>query len=158
MSDILKRHATENFFDRTWDRFEDRLERGQFAHTAFPGWLLIRSACTDCDADVTVIKYKGRRIQLVPTGDNQMGKHWIIHQCPETCHTCDAPLGFDQDEHADGDALADQWKDSLDDEYGEAEDIAEAQAEAKGEIYPDDPNVRDGNGDIVAHFDWGDES
>lgn len=142
MSDILKRHATENFFDRTWDNFEHRLERGQFSHAAFPGWLLIRSYCTDCNESVTVIKYRGKRYQLVPSGDNQMGKNWVIHQCPQpTCHTCDAPLGFD---------------DKPEPEYGEADDIAEAQAEAKGEIYPDDPNVRDGNGDIVAHFDWDD--
>ena len=131
MSDILKRHATENFFDRTWQNFEERLERGAFAHTAFPGWLLIRSACLDCDADVTVIKYHGRRIQLVPSGDNQMGKNWIVHQCK---HAHPDP------EH----------------EYGERDDRLEAAAEARGEIYPDDPNVRDGNGDIVAHFDWND--
>ncbi len=129
MSDIIKRHATENFFDRTWSNFEERLERGAFAHTAFPGWLLIRSRCVSCDDEVTVIKYRGRRYQLVPSGDEQMGKRWVIHQCR---HPQDEP------------------------EYGEADDIAEAQAEAKGEIYPDDPNVRDGNGDIVAHFDWDD--
>jgi len=150
MSDILKRHATENFFDRTWDRFEERLERGAFSHTAFPGWMLIRSACLDCDEDVTVIKYKGKRIQLVPAGDNQMGKTWVIHQCPERCHTCDAPLGF---EVGPEEGHPEPTSDELSDHY----DRLEAAAEAKGEIWPDDPNVRDGSGDIVAHFDWGDE-
>ena len=122
MSDILRRHATENFFDRTWDRFEERLEKGAFSHAAFPGWMLIRSYCTDCNEDVTVIKYKGRRIQLVPSGDEQMGKRWVIHQCP-----------YPQDREP---------------EYGERDDILEAQHEARGEVYPDDPNVRDGDGNI----------
>ena len=139
MSDILKRHATENFFDRTWSNFEERLERGAFAHTAFPGWLLIRSACLDCDEDVTVIKYRGKRYQLVPSGDNQMGKHWVIHQC---LHPQD---------------VTGEYQANLED-YGDRDDRLEAAAEARGEIYPDDPNVRDGNGDIVAHFDWGDEN
>ena len=128
MSDILKRHATENFFDRTWSNFEERLERGAFSHAAFPGWLLIRSYCTDCNDEVTVIKYRGKRYQLVPSGDEQMGKRWVIHQC----------------------------KHPQDEEYGERDDRLEAAAEARGEIYPDDPNVRDGSGDIVARFDWDD--
>ena len=139
MSDILKRHATENFFDRTWNNFEERLERGAFAHTAFPGWLLIRSSCTDCDDDVTVIKYKGRRIQLVPSGDEQMGRRWVVHQC-------DNPTKYEigpDEGHPEP-------------EYGERDDILEARHEARGEVYPDDPNVRDGNGDIVARFDWDD--
>ena len=140
MSDILKRHATENFFDRTWDRFEERLEKGKFSHTAFPGWMLIRSACLDCDADVTVIKYKGRRIQLVPSGDNQMGKNWIIHQCP---HPQKYEIGVEEG-HPEP-------------EYGDRDDILEAQRDARTEIYPDDPEVRDGDGEIVAHFGWPDE-
>ena len=127
MSDILKRHATENFFDRTWDRFEERLEKGKFSHTAFPGWMLIRSYCTDCNDEVTVIKYKGRRIQLVPSGDNQMGKNWIIHQCPQRTATPPQPSPED---------------------YGERDDILEARHEARGELFPDDPNVRDGDGEI----------
>ncbi len=146
MSDILKRHATENFFDRTWSNFEERLERGAFAHTAFPGWLLIRSRCVDCDDEVTVIKYKGRRIQLVPSGDEQMGKRWVIHQCPELCPECGGPVH----------AVIGPDEGHPEPEYGEADDIAAAQTEARGEVYPDDPNVRDGNGDIVAHFDWDD--
>ena len=149
---ILKKHAGDNFFDSTWDNFEERLERGAFSHAAFPGWLLIRSSCLTCDASVTVIKYHGRRIELVPSGDEQMGRRWIIHQCP--------PEVLDQ-HGADSDEVERQqsmtWRDKPEPEYGEADDIAEAQAEAKGEIYPDDPNVRDGNGDIVAHFDWNDE-
>ena len=137
MSGIIKKYATENFFDRTWDNFEHRLERGQFSHAAFPGWLLIRSYCTDCNDEVTVIKYRGKRYQLVPSGDNQMGKNWVIHQCKN-------PLVTTHGEHHN------------EPEYGERDDILEAQHEARGEVYPDDPNVRDGSGDIVAHFDWDD--
>ena len=132
MSGIIKKYATENFFDRTWDNFEHRLERGQFSHAAFPGWLLIRSACLDCDEDVTVIKYKGRRIQLVPSGDNQMGKTWVIHQC-DPRNLPDSHKPANPDDRPD---------------YGTVDDILEAQHEARGELFPDDPNVRDGDGNI----------
>jgi hypothetical protein len=129
MSDIIKRHATENFFDRTWPNFMELLERGAFSHTAFPGWLLIRSYCVTCNEPVTAIKYHGDRYELVPSGTEQMGTRWVIHQCPSG-------------------TLEKIWHEQGQPEYGEAEDIAEAQQEAKGEIWPDDPNVRDGDGNI----------
>jgi hypothetical protein len=130
MSDILKRYATENFFDRTWPNFMELLERGAFSHTAFPGWMLIRSKCVTCNDDVTVIKYHGERYELVPSGDEQMGKRWVIHQCAQPQRDGEADdYGFVPD-------------------YGEADDIAEAQQEAKDEIWPDDPEVRDGDGEI----------
>jgi len=133
MTGIIKKYATENFFDRTWDNFEERLERGAFSHAAFPGWLLIRSSCLDCDESVTVIKYHGRRYQLVPSGDEQMGKRWVIHQCdPAKLPESHRPINPDYPEP----------------EYGERDDILEAQHEARGEVYPDDPNVRDGDGNI----------
>ena len=131
MSDILKRYATENFWDRTWPNFLELLERGAFSHTAFPGWLLIRSYCVTCNEPVTAIKYHGERYELVASGDNQMGKRWVIHQCPANKLY---EIGPDEG-HPEP-------------EYGERDDILEARHEARGEVYPDDPNVRDGDGNI----------
>jgi hypothetical protein len=105
MSDIIKRHATENFFDRTWPNFMELLERGAFSHTAFPGWLLIRSYCVTCNEPVTAIKYHGDRYELVPSGTEQMGTRWVIHQCPSG-------------------TLEKIWHEQGQPEYGEAEDIA----------------------------------
>jgi hypothetical protein len=115
---ILKKYAADNFFDRTWPNFLTLLERGKFSHTAFPGWLLIRSACMTCDEDVTVIKYHGERYQLVPAGPSQMGKNWVIHQCPQPEPEID-------------------WHER-----------ADIEQELKSESWPDDPEVRDGDGNI----------
>lgn len=95
---ILKKHGDNNYLDNTFDNFEPRLERGEMHISALPGYLLYGSRCTDCDEEVTALRYKGRRILLHANGEK-----WIIHQCPPPVE----------------------------------------------EIYPDDPNVRDGDGRIV---------
>jgi len=108
---LLVKYQGDNWFDDTYDHFEDRLERGLISHIAIPGWFLIRTYCTDCDEPCTAIRYHGRRILVHPSGTEQTGKFWIIHQCPPPTE----------------------------------------------EIYPDDPEVRDGDGEIRA-LGWDDNS
>ena len=103
---ILKNHADDNYYVRTFDDFLGRLERGDIPLGALLPWDTYGSECIDCEQKVTAFKYRGERYDLHVNGDR-----WIIHQCPPS----------------------------------------------EPEIYPDDPNVRDGNGDIVAHFDWSDD-
>ena len=108
MSDILKRYATENFWDRTWPNFLELLERGAFSHTAFPGWLLIRSYCVTCNEPVTAIKYHGDRYELVASGDNQMGKRWVIHQCPQP----ESEIDWHERADIEEELKKNQWADS----------------------------------------------
>jgi len=110
---ILKKHAEDNYLDNTYDNFEERLGLGNFPVRAIPPHLLYGSRCVTCDEEVTALRYRGRRIDLIIVMGN-----WALHQCPN------------------------------EPEYGERDDILEAQAEARGEIWPDDPNVRDGDGNI----------
>ena len=122
---ILKKYADRNHYDSTYDDFVGRLERGQIGVAMLRSWDLYGSECVDCEEKVTAFKYRGQRYDL-----HHSGGFWIIHQCPNL-HTL-SPVNAGKPEP----------------DYGEADDIAEAQAEAKGEIYPDDPNVRDGGGNI----------
>ncbi len=95
---ILKSHADNNWYDRTFDNFVERLERGRIGVAMLRSWDLYGSECIDCEEKVTAFKYRGQRYDL-----HHSGGFWVIHQCPPS-----AP-----------------------------------------EIYPDDPNVRDGDGNIV---------
>ena len=79
---ILHKHAQSNWFDETYLHFERQLELGRIAHTAIPGWFLVRTYCVDCDESCTAIRYHSRRILLQPSGTEQLGRHWVIHQCP----------------------------------------------------------------------------
>ena len=109
MSGILEKHADDNWYTRTFDDFERRLEAGKLPINAIRAFDCYGAECPDCGEKVTAFKYKGGRY-LIHASD-----HWYIHQCPD-------PTG-----------------------------------NGAGGGWPDDPNVRDGNGDIVAHFDWSDE-
>ena len=80
---ILAKFGEDNYLDNTFLQFEHSLEQGRIGITAIPGHLLLRSWCPDCDEETTVLRYKGRRIHLVPAGRIQMGKKWIMHQCPQ---------------------------------------------------------------------------
>lgn len=97
---ILHKHAASNWFDETYADFEGRLERGLIPHVAIPGWFLVRTYCTSCDEEATAIRYRGRRILLVPSGTTQMGKFWVIHQCPPPC---DERAALHDDQQYDGD-------------------------------------------------------
>ena len=99
---LLTKYQDDNWFDDTFHDFEGRLEKGLIPHIAIPGWFLIRTYCQDCDEPATAIRYHGRRILVVPSGTEQLGKFWVIHQCPPPVEPC----------------------------------------------WPDDPNVRDGDGNI----------
>ena len=97
---ILAKHGADNYLDNTFLHFEDQLEHGRIGITAIPGHLLYRSWCSTCDEETTVLRYHGRRIHLVPIGKNQLGKQWVMHQCPPPV----AHFADDQDEpQRDGD-------------------------------------------------------
>ena len=74
------------------------LDRGTKQVVDFARRFTLR-AIVATDEETTVLRYKGRRIHLVPIGKNQLGKQWVIHQCPP-------PVAYfeDQDEpQRDGD-------------------------------------------------------
>jgi len=125
---LLAKYQGENWYDTEFHDFIGALEGGRVHHIRIPGWLLIRSRCTDCDEEVTAIRYHGRRICLVPTGTQQMGKYWVIHQCPH-------PYDIGPEEG--------QIEPEID--WQERADIEQ---ELLTQQYPDDPCVRDGDGEI----------
>lgn len=140
MSDILKRHATENYFDRKYTNFLRTLERGKFSHTAFPGWLLVRSYCVTCDEPVTVIKYHGERYELVPSGPEELGKRWVIHQCPvdnTDAYSARAVEDEAQQKHYEigpEEGHAEPTEDEID-----VHERADIEQEMQREQWPDDP-------------------
>ncbi len=112
MSGVLKKHAEDNHYTRTFDDFERRLEAGKLPVAALRSWDCYGARCPLCDESVTAFKYKGERYYLHNTAQlPDRPATWYIHQCRPPVE----------------------------------------------DVYPDDPNVRDGNGDIVAHFDWSDD-
>ena len=106
---LLEKHSG-SWLDENFDDLETDLAKGMHKGE-IPPWFLIRTYCSDCDEPCTAIRYHGRRILVHPSGTEQMGKFWIIHQCPPPVE----------------------------------------------EIYPDDPEVRDGDGEIRA-LGWDDNS
>ncbi len=79
---LLEKYQGANWFDENFANFEGSLEKGVVPHIRIPGYLLVRTYCTACDEDCTAIRYHGRRYLLVASGTEQMGRFWVIHQCP----------------------------------------------------------------------------
>lgn len=129
---LLERYAGLNWFDENYSDFEERLEKGTIPIPGIKPWFLIRTYCTDCDEPCVAIRYHGRRIALVE-GDG----FWIPHQCP---YEIGPEEGRDEptpEEEID---------------WSERQDIEQ---ELLTQTHPDDPNVRDGDGEIRGQ-DWSD--
>ena len=126
---LLAKYQGDNWFDEQYHDFEGRLEKGLIPHVGIPGWFLIRTYCTDCDEPCTAIRYHCRRMLLVPSGTTQMGKFWVIHQCP---HPYD--IGPEEGQ--------------IEPDEIDAQERADIEQELLNQQWPDDPCVRDGDGNI----------
>ena len=122
---ILEKYADRNWYDRHLDDFPVKLEAGQVSTKMLLPWDTYGSECVTCGESVIAFKYRGQRYDL-----HELGSKVIIHQCAAQHYEIGPEEGWPEPE------------------YGERDDILEAQAEARGEIYPDDPEVRDGDGNI----------
>lgn len=78
MTGILEKHANDNWYTRTYDDFERRLEAGKLPIGALRSWDCYGARCPLCDESVTAFRYKGERYYL-----HNNNKTWYVHQCPD---------------------------------------------------------------------------
>jgi len=133
LNDILRKHAKDNYFDLRWSDFESALDNGQVHHGAIPSYFLIRTSCMSCDADSTAIKYHGNRILIDPNGNT-----WERHKC--------RPVIGPDEGHAE----------PTPEEEIDVHERADIEQELLNATHPDDPNVRDGSGNLRSGG-WHDE-
>jgi len=122
---ILAKHAGLTWFDDTYDNFEPRLEAGEFPLAAIKPWFLIRTYCMTCDGPCVAIRYHGRRILLI-----DVEGFWRPHQCPYEIGPEEGQTEPTAEEEID------------------AQERADIEQELVNQQYPDDPEVRDGDGNI----------
>ncbi len=122
---ILKKYADRNYYDETFDKFLERLEAGRIGVAQLRSWDLYGSRCVTCDESVTAFRYRGERYDLVHAGG-----FWVIHQCPANKLYEIGPEEGQPEPEID------------------AQERADIELELSNARYPDDPEVRDGSGNI----------
>lgn len=136
MTGILAKHASDNYFDARWKDFESELDNDRVSMASIPTYFLIRTRCETCDEEATAIKYHGRRILIVPNGNL-----WQNHQCPQKYQ-----IGPEEG-HAE----------PTPEEEIDWQERADIEQEMLTQTHPDDPCVRDGDGEIRSGG-WSDPS
>ena len=123
-SGLLKKYQSQSYLAKNYGDLESELAKG-IRTAEFPPWFLIRTYCPDCEEGCLAIKHEGKR-HLV----NEVAGRLSLHQCPYEIGPEEGQTEPTAEEEID------------------ASERADIEQELVNQQYPDDPNVRDGDGEI----------